>query len=290
MPEYIFGDINGVFEGDNFPDRIALREAKIHLVTVAGIDGNRNVGASSIVLNGGYKDDFDIGDEIIYTGHGGNDTNSKRQIADQSWEAIGNKALLVSEIHGLPIRVTRGAKHKSKHSPQTGYQYGGLYTIVDHFQEIGQDGFLICRYRLKKNSTNLHEDENPSSLLTNAKETKRSYVTILRIIRDTRISREIKDLYNYTCQVCGIMISLRDIKYAEAAHIKPLGQPHGGQDTKDNVICLCPNHHVMFDKGMFTIDSKLNLIGIDGYSKLSSKHQIDLSNLKYHREHVYIND
>src|SRR5690606_11665699 len=116
----------------------------------AGIDGNPKEGSPSIVLNGGYVDDLDLGNEIIYTGHGGNDASSKRQIADQDWNSTGNKALLVSEMHGLPVRVTRGYKHKSSFSPATGYVYGGLYYIADHFEETGKDGYKICRYRLVK--------------------------------------------------------------------------------------------------------------------------------------------
>jgi len=84
MPNYIFGNIPGVNEGDNFINREALRNAEIHLAPVAGIDGNPRVGASSIVLNGGYVDDLDLGDEIIYTGHGGNAANTNTQISDQS--------------------------------------------------------------------------------------------------------------------------------------------------------------------------------------------------------------
>ena len=150
MVNYIFGDISKINEGDSFINRQALREARIHLTLVAGIDGNPNVGASSIVLNGGYVDDFDLGDEIIYTGHGGNDPNSKKQIANQSWNSSGNKALIVSEMHGLPVRVTRGFKHKSPFSPKEGYVYGGLYYVTEHFEDKGKNGFIICRYRLEK--------------------------------------------------------------------------------------------------------------------------------------------
>lgn len=47
-------------------------EAGLHRFTVHGIDGNGTEGVSPIVLSGGYGDDVDLGDEIIYTGHGGN--------------------------------------------------------------------------------------------------------------------------------------------------------------------------------------------------------------------------
>jgi hypothetical protein len=39
---------------------------------------------TSIVLSGGYVDDLDEGDLIVYTGEGGRDPGTGRQIADQS--------------------------------------------------------------------------------------------------------------------------------------------------------------------------------------------------------------
>jgi putative restriction endonuclease len=291
MAEYQFGDIPGVQEGDAFLNRQALRDAKIHLAPVAGIDGNPSVGASSIVLNGGYVDDYDLGDEIIYTGHGGNDTSSKKQIKDQIWDATGNKALIVSEMHGLPVRVTRGFKHQSVFSPKVGYEYGGLYVVTNHFEDTGKDGFIICRFKLEK----ITPLNNKKSLLkiplsSGSEDSKRIPTTILRIVRDTKLTLEIKDLYDYTCQICGIKISVRGVKYAEAAHIKPLGKPHNGNDQPGNIICLCPNHHVMLDKGVFAIENNLQLIGIHGLLSLNENHKLDIENLEYHKEHIFIND
>jgi putative restriction endonuclease len=56
----------------------------VHRPTVSGISGTRAEGADSIAVNGGYEDDEDFGDEIIYTGAGGNDPNTGRQIHDQT--------------------------------------------------------------------------------------------------------------------------------------------------------------------------------------------------------------
>ncbi|UAY55665.1 YDG/SRA domain-containing protein [Arachidicoccus terrestris] len=291
MANYTFGEIDNVKEGDSFSDRKALREAGIHLALVAGIDGNQSVGASSIVLNGGYVDDLDLGSEIIYTGQGGNDANTKRQVADQKW-TLGNKALLVSEMSGLPVRLTRGFNHKSEFSPKSGYVYGGLYRVTDHFEEKGKDGYTICRFRLEKinsfeNSLQIGKPAVPELFTTS----ERVATTVLRIIRDTKLSKRVKELYDYKCQVCGIQISVKGIKYAEGAHIKPLGNPHKGEDKLGNLLCLCPNHHVMFDKGVFTIHpSEYSLIGIGGELTFDhKKHVLDQENLKYHQEHIFIN-
>ncbi|MDR6781922.1 putative restriction endonuclease [Pedobacter africanus] len=290
MAEIQFGQIIGIGEGQIFKDRKALAAAGIHRPLQAGIDGNKKDGSSSIVLNGGYVDDEDLGNVIIYTGHGGNDPNTKRQVADQSWDSSGNRGLLISEMHGLPVRITRGAGHKSKYSPSNGYKYDGLYLVTQHFYEIGKDGFRICRFRLEKLSSisPLPLDINESLESYGASETSRIPTTILRIARDTKLSRKIKEVYDYTCQVCGIRISFNGIGYAEAAHIRPLGNPHNGKDLSNNLLCLCPNHHVMFDKGAFTINEDHSLSGVEGRLFIKpGRHAIDTENLVYHNKHIF---
>ena len=289
MSNIFFGTPDNVFVGQIFQDRQALIDARLHRTRISGIDGNGREGASAIVLSGGYVDDQDLGDVIIYTGHGGNDPDTKKQIADQSWDATGNKGLLRSMIQGYPVRVIRGSNHISPYSPKKGYAYAGLYSVVDNWQDIGRDGFKICRYRLvkiKPNAENIPIVEE--SKQTDYSENKRSENTTLRIIRDSRASKAVKELYDYKCQICSLRITIKDIPYAESAHIRPLGKPHNGPDTIDNLLCLCPNHHVMFDKGIFSIDKDFSLIGIEGIFTKHPDHYIYPDNLKYHRDHIYI--
>jgi putative restriction endonuclease len=72
----IFGEIEGISEGQWFEGRKEMMPTSFHRSWGAGIDGNGKEGTSAIVLSGGYEDDKDLGDEIIYTGAGGNDPNS----------------------------------------------------------------------------------------------------------------------------------------------------------------------------------------------------------------------
>ena len=122
----IFGEIDGIEEGHLFDDRKQMMPTSFHRRWGAGIDGNPKEGASAIVLSGGYEDDFDEGDVIVYTGAGGRDENGK-WAKNQSWDNVGNAALLTSEDKGYPIRVIRGSKHKSEFSPIKGYQYGCFF-------------------------------------------------------------------------------------------------------------------------------------------------------------------
>jgi 5-methylcytosine-specific restriction endonuclease McrA len=48
------------------------------------------------------------------------------------------------------------------------------------------------------------------------------------------------------CQVCGFDTLV------EVHHIIP--RRHGGPDTLDNLITLCPNHHTMADRGLISVE------------------------------------
>ena len=113
MSNILFGNPHNIKEGSWYPDRAALIEAGLHRFTVHGIDGNGKEGVAAIVLSGGYEDDVDLGDEIIYTGHGGNNPATKKQVEHQSWDSYGNAGLVVSKKRNLPVRVIRGFKHDS---------------------------------------------------------------------------------------------------------------------------------------------------------------------------------
>jgi len=160
MSNILFGNPSNIKEGSWYPDRSALIEVGLHRFTVHGIDGNGTEGVSAIVLSGGYEDDVDLGDEIIYTGHGGNNPTTKKQVEHQSWDSSGNKGLLVSEKKSLPVRVIRGYKHNSKFSPTSGYKYDELFKVVDSWEEMGKSGFKICRFKLVKiNEGEENEDQ-----------------------------------------------------------------------------------------------------------------------------------
>ena len=132
-----FGAIEGMEPGTHFDDRRALYDSGVHRTLQAGIVGRAADGAESIVLSGGYVDDEDAGHIIFYTGDGGRDPQSGRQMADQ--EFLGkNQALVKNALQGLPVRVVRGAGHKSPFSPKSGYRYDGIYFVTRYWTELGE--------------------------------------------------------------------------------------------------------------------------------------------------------
>ena len=144
--EAIYGPVPGVQPGDTFDNRAELRAAGLHRPLINGISGSGDRGAESIVLSGGYVDDEDHGDRIIYTGAGGRDVETGRQVKDQVFERQ-NRALEASGESGAPVRVVRGHQCKP-HGPPFGYRYDGLWRVVRWWREPGKDGFLVCRFEL----------------------------------------------------------------------------------------------------------------------------------------------
>jgi len=287
-----FGNINGSIEGDIFENRGALSMANIHRPLQAGISGTEKEGSDSIVISGGYEDDEDWGDVIIYTGHGGRSNGSKLQVADQTLTK-GNKALAISCEKKLPVRVSRGANKRSNFAPAIGYRYDGLFLVTEYWHEKGRSGFNIWRFRLEKIINEKYPEEIVSTSIikepeSNYNNPSRKEYVVKRIIRETKTSQFIKKLYKDTCQICGIQIRSAVSTYSEAAHIKSLGKPHNGPDTKENIICLCPNHHKMFDLGIISIDENFNVLGLENQKlNVNPKHDIDLEFISYHREHHY---
>jgi hypothetical protein len=74
--------------------------------------------------------------------------------------------------------------------------------------------------------------------------------------RDQVLATKLKSLYEHRCMACGEAVVIGfdpERHYAEAAHIKPLGKPHDGPDKPGNMLVLCANHHIQFDRGVLSI-------------------------------------
>jgi putative restriction endonuclease len=280
-----YGHIPGFPVGSEFASRAELSNARVHRPLQGGISGGQD-GADSIVVSGGYPDDEDYDDELVYTGQGGRDPNTGRQIADQEL-VLGNIGLVRSQFDERPVRVIRGAGGEPAYSPARGLRYDGLYQVVDHWHDVGQDGFRIWRFRLVKleAAAVISDSVAPSS-----GPAPRAHFAGSRIVRNRLAADRVKRLHDFTCQICGIRLTTSAGPYAEGAHIKGLGRPHNGPDDETNILCLCPNDHFMFDAGALYVDDDSNVRLADtnevfGRLRTVPRHQIDQSYFKYHREH-----
>lgn len=197
----------------------------------------------------------------------------------------GNLALAVSHTQGLPLRVIRGPKLKSPFAPTNGYRYDGLYAVEDHWQDRGKAGFLIWRFRLRRSEGQPTIGAPPLPPPAGAARPMRQPSTIQRVVRSTDVTNYVKRLHGHQCQICATRLDTPAGPYAEGAHIRPLGRPHDGPDTPDNVLCLCANCHVLFDTGAITINDNLTLKGTNGRLRAHPNHLIGVVHLQYHRLH-----
>jgi len=144
----------------------------------------------------------------------------------------------------------------------------GLFTIVDE---------------IKKNKP---QEKDTAPLPTDYEEPPKKYNSkVTRFIRDTTLTKELKIIYNNTCQVCNLKIKIdKNTDYSEVHHVRPLKEK--GEDNFPNMIVLCPNHHTMFDYNVMGISKDGKFI-IDNNNKKLSKlfsnnnYKIAEKNIKY---------
>lgn len=300
MAEQRLGHISGQPIGAEFTSRQEASEAGVHRSTRGGMCGTPY--AESIVLNHGYVDDEDYGSIVIYTGEGGNDANTKRQIADQEL-TTHNAALARSGEDGLPVRVLRGAAGEPAFSPPSGYRYDGLYRVTSHWNETGRDGYRIFRYRLEaidgesgSTGTAPTFDGSPvlTDVLTGTKEPptgnekpKSQAATTTSIQRDPAVGQWVKELHQGQCQVCEDTVRTPVGPLAHSAHIQALGKPHNGPDVVGKVLCLCPSCHGAFDAGALSLTDDLKIVhfedGLVGELRTSDRHPIRVDCVREHR-------
>ena len=141
----MFGEIDKNLIGNVYRNRRELSQSGIHRPYQAGIWGSQYKGAYSIVISGGYKDDYDRLFEVSYTGQGGRGPNGNI-IKDQELTR-GNKGLAINCENNIPVRVVRGSQ--VFYGPEEGYRYDGLYDVVDYDLVEGFEGFKVYKFLLK---------------------------------------------------------------------------------------------------------------------------------------------
>lgn len=123
---------------------------------------------------------------------------------------------------------------------------------------------------------------------------KRVTTEVSRVIRNTVIGKELKQLYEYRCQVCGQQQQQRGGEpYAEAHHIHPLGATPPGPDAEENLLVLCPNHHADFDYGVIEVDPASHTIrhsydsAVDGTTlTVTAEHPLADEYLEHHLDQI----
>ncbi|CAN6486791.1 unnamed protein product [Victoria cruziana] len=150
----IIGIVPGVEVGDEFQYRVELLIVGLHRQMQNGIDCSKQeddtLVATSIVASGGYDDDFDGSDVLIYSGQGGGD---KKHREDQKLER-GNLGLKNCIEAKTPVRVIRGFKEAKSSDASDGsrpkiYTYDGLYQVEKYWTEL-LDGYSVFKFQLRR--------------------------------------------------------------------------------------------------------------------------------------------
>jgi hypothetical protein len=127
------------------------------------------------------------------------------------------------------------------------------------------------QYQIQQVSVKLGEPA-PSDA---AEPPKRVKITHTRVVRDTAVTQRVKLIHQGKCQICGEGVLLVDgTRYSEAHHIHPLGGSHKGPDVAENILCVCPNHHIELDYGVRRLDL--------GELQRHPAHRIDQKYIDYH--------
>ena len=99
------------------------------------------------------------------------------------------------------------------------------------------------------------------------------------ILRRRSLVDKMKKIYKNSCQICGIRLAVgNEVYYSEVHHIIPLGNPYHGSDSLDNMLCVCPNHHVQ-------LDFKVIPLNIDSLKLV--KHKIEITSLYFHNSMIF---
>ncbi|PIN21118.1 histone H3 (Lys9) methyltransferase SUV39H1/Clr4, required for transcriptional silencing [Handroanthus impetiginosus] len=146
------GLVPGIEVGDIFFFRMELCLVGLHAPSMAGIDYmsvkitmDEEPVAVSIVSSGGYDDDGDDSDVLVYSGQGGVQRRDG-QMFDQKLER-GNLALEKSLHRANEVRVIRGIKDIVGSTGKI-YVYDGLYKIQESWAEKNKSGCNVFKYKL----------------------------------------------------------------------------------------------------------------------------------------------
>ena len=293
MIESSFGDkdahpvitapVDGVAVGAEFPSRAALREAGVHAPLVGGISGGQD-GADSIVVSGGYEDDLDRGDEIIYTGQGGND-HQHRQAGRRSGMDSRQCRPRAQAVSRDSRSEWFGVNTAEAFSPRRrGYRYdGGLLrpgSLAGDREKWFPDLPLQAGSGRTPNPRPWGPWERGKATLACASPAVNYPADHQKTLPWQPGSR------NYTttpARYVAFALRPQEVHTQRVLTSAALGSPHNGPDAEGNLLCLCPNHHVLFDNGALLIKDDLTFEGHPGALQTVPGHHVGKDQLAYHR-------
>lgn len=159
-----------------------------------------------------------------------NKNSSRFSISNVTWEYVFNSNILAKDFY----RVIG--------EPGNQYYHKIILMRLDVLYESRYDLYELMEF-------SSDDSEIPFSYKKQIeRDLKRKLITVTRKDRDAKFRKLVLEKYHYQCAICRCS----EEELLQAAHIKAVSLQ--GDDNPDNGICLCANHHLMFDRGLISID------------------------------------
>lgn len=249
-----------------FASRKSLFASGVHRNIAYAICANAGTHLAESILISEVRAGIDFGDVVYFEGDGGAPDARGQSTTDQVMEGA-NGRLAANVDAQVPVRVVRATTN--------GYRYDGLFRVESAWIEPGRAQHLVCRFRLTREIGTGRSGQMSA----------RRQTTTYRLVRDSAVAQNVKLLHDYRCQFCAVRLETASGPYAEGAHIVPLAA--NGADDLANILCLCPNDHMLFDHGSlqiaddWTVRDRAGLVRWD--LRRTDSHPVSLRNIRDHR-------
>ncbi|KAJ0979031.1 hypothetical protein J5N97_014505 [Dioscorea zingiberensis] len=158
------GHVPGIEVGDLFYFRIEMCLVGLHAQSVSGIDymtarfgDEDDPVAVAVVSAGGYENDDEDADVLIYTGQGGSGKNDKNKLMTRN---LKGATLLLREVCIVAMRLGNPTAKDVSSPGSKIYIYDGLYKINKSWVEKAKSGFNVFKYKL------VREPGQPDGIVT----------------------------------------------------------------------------------------------------------------------------
>lgn len=175
-------------------------------------------------------------------------------------------------------------------------------TLLNHYFPDSKSEYLKTKqsgYIQNLTSYLLNESQEGYALVVNDTDEEEQF------IRSGMFKKLVPQVYNHTCCISGMrLVSNHGFSMIDACHIIPFSLSK--DDRINNGLALCPNLHRAFDRGLISVDEKLRVVvsetiaedlsnnyalqHLDGQPlslPFGAKHYPNVSNLAWHRQHVF---
>lgn len=141
---------------------------------------------------------------------------------------------------------------------ESSFYRGAMFDVEVETIDKQEDGQI--RYHVKPNLPNSQSENGKSKIEDEISKLNEDDLTLIEPekklqeiqVRDAQFRDLVREVFHGKCVICGLDYSSDEWDLSQAAHIIPRAK--GGPDALENALCLCPLHHLAFDRYMLAID------------------------------------